>query len=69
MKKVFADAVYWIAVADRKDQWHQRALDVSRHLTPVLVVTTDEVLDKFLAFSVALAMLSEVNACRRFAAF
>ncbi len=50
MKKVFADAIYWIAVADRKDQWHQRALEVSRQLGSVLVVTTDEVLDEFLAF-------------------
>jgi hypothetical protein len=28
MKRVFADAVYLIALAHRKDQWHLRAMQV-----------------------------------------
>jgi uncharacterized protein len=50
MKRVFADAVYWVALAHRKDQWHQKALQVSQQLGQVTFVTTDEVLDEFLAF-------------------
>ena len=50
MRRVFADAVYWVALAHRKDQWHQRALQVSQQLDRVALVTTDEVLDEFLAF-------------------
>src|SRR5271155_5416118 len=49
MKRVFADAVYWVALAHRKDQWHPRALLVSQQLGAVSLVTTDEVLDEFLA--------------------
>ena len=28
MKRPFADAVYWVALAHRKDQWHPRAVEV-----------------------------------------
>jgi uncharacterized protein len=49
MRLVFADAVYWVALAHRKDQWHQRAVEVSQQIGPVRLVTTDEVLDEFLA--------------------
>ena len=48
MRRSFADAVYWVALAHRKDQWHQRAVEVSRELGPCLLVTTDEVLSEFL---------------------
>ncbi|HLN33191.1 MAG TPA: hypothetical protein VK395_36005 [Gemmataceae bacterium] len=50
MTRVFADAVYWVALAHRKDQWHEKALQVSQRLGPVTIVTTDEVLNEFLAF-------------------
>jgi predicted nucleic acid-binding protein len=50
VKSVFADAVYWVALAHPKDQWHQRAVVVSQQLGSVQLVTTDEVLDEFLAF-------------------
>src|SRR5947209_8156158 len=50
MRKVFADAVYWVALAHRKDQWHAKAVVVSQELGPVQLVTTDEVLDEFLAY-------------------
>jgi uncharacterized protein len=49
MRQVFADAVYWVAIAHRKDQWHARAVEASRQLGPVQLVTIDEVLDEFLA--------------------
>jgi uncharacterized protein len=49
MRQVFADSFYWVAVTHRKDQWHQRALDVSQKLGTVTLVTTDEVLTEFMA--------------------
>lgn len=29
MKRVIADAVYWVALVHRKDQWHQKAVEAS----------------------------------------
>lgn len=49
MRRVFADSVYWVALAHRKDQWHRRAVEVSQQLGSVTLVTTDEVFDEFLA--------------------
>ncbi len=48
MRRIFADAVYWVALAHRKDQWHARAIQVSQHIGAVTLVTTDEVLTEFL---------------------
>ena len=44
MKQVFVDALYWIAITNRKDQWHQSALDASHIISGYHLVTTDEVL-------------------------
>jgi uncharacterized protein len=40
--------VYWIAVANRKDQWHAKAMRVVWSLGQATLVSTEEVLDKFL---------------------
>lgn len=48
MKRVFADAVYWIAAANRKDQWNAKVTGVMRSLGPTMLITTEEVLDEFL---------------------
>ena len=50
MKRLFADAVYWIAVANHKDQWHARVVAVMRSLGQATLVTTEEVLDEFLTY-------------------
>jgi uncharacterized protein len=50
MRRLFADAVYWIALANPKDQWHARVVQTMRSLGQVSLVTTDEVLDEFLAY-------------------
>src|SRR5262245_65342983 len=50
MRRIFADAVYWIALANRKDQWHAKVVQTMRSLGQVALVTTDEVLDEFLAY-------------------
>jgi uncharacterized protein len=47
---VFADAVYWIALAHTKDQWHARSVSAGQSLQGVEIVTTDEVLTEFLTF-------------------
>ena len=48
MRRIFADAHYWVALAHRKDQWHARAVQISRQLGAVTFITTDEVLTEFL---------------------
>jgi predicted nucleic acid-binding protein len=50
MRRIFADAMYWIAVANRKDQWYGKVIRVMRSLGPVTLVTTEEVFDEFLTF-------------------
>jgi predicted nucleic acid-binding protein len=49
MRRIFADAVYWIAVANPKDQWYANVVAVMRSLGQATLITTEEVLDEFLA--------------------
>ena len=49
MRRVFADSMYWIALASLNDQWHADAIRVSRALRGVKIVTTEDVLSEFLA--------------------
>lgn len=48
MKQVFADTFYWVALANPKDHWHERAKTLTKLLGSVQIVTTDEVLVEFL---------------------
>ncbi len=48
MRKVFVDTLYWIAITNRKDQWHQAAERASRTLRGCHLVTTEEVLTEVL---------------------
>ncbi len=50
MRKVFADAFYWIAMANPGDAWHQEVRRVTATLARVPLVTTEEVLTEFLAW-------------------
>jgi len=50
MRLVFGDTAYWVALIDRKDQWHAAARAVSPALTMSRIVTTDEVLIEVLTF-------------------
>jgi uncharacterized protein len=50
MRRVFAHAVYWIALGHRKDQWHAKAVQISQQLGQVALVTTDEMLEEFLTY-------------------
>ena len=49
MKTVFADTVYWIAMARPDDQWRAAARNARQRLGRIEIVTTDEVLTEFLA--------------------
>ena len=52
MRRIFVDTLYWIAITNWKDQWHQAAVRASRSLTGCYLVTTEEVLTEVLnAFS------------------
>ncbi len=50
MKAVFADAWYWIALANPRDQRHAAAKAMGPKLGPTHLITTDEVLVEVLAF-------------------
>lgn len=50
MRQVFADTCYWIALANPRDQLHERARAASGNLQGAILVTTDEVLSEFLNF-------------------
>jgi predicted nucleic acid-binding protein len=45
---VFADTLYWYALANPRDQWHWRVSQARAVLGQVHVVTTEEVLVEFL---------------------
>jgi hypothetical protein len=64
MRRVFADAVYWIALANPKDQWHSRAKTASQDLQAAEIVTTEEVLIEFLAHFSAFGQRLRVEAVR-----
>jgi predicted nucleic acid-binding protein len=49
MRQVYADTVYWIALANPLDQWHSSALQAARYLRGVTIITSEEILTEFLA--------------------
>jgi uncharacterized protein len=50
MRTVFADTLYWIALINSRDQWHQRAVSINVDLTNARLVTTDSVLTELANF-------------------
>jgi len=48
MRHLFVDTFYLIALAHRRDQWHERVLTFSRSLRDYRLYTVDEVLAEFL---------------------
>jgi uncharacterized protein len=50
VKRVFADAGYWIAILAPRDRLHDRAKQVSESLGPHLLITTEMVLTEVAAF-------------------
>jgi predicted nucleic acid-binding protein len=49
MRRLFADAFYWIALLHVGDQWHQRVVAFTATLGAHRLYTTDAVFDEFLA--------------------
>jgi predicted nucleic acid-binding protein len=50
MDEVFADAFYWIALANPADQWHDPAKQFDEDNADASLVTTEEVLTEFLNY-------------------
>jgi predicted nucleic acid-binding protein len=50
MSTVFADTLYWIALINSRDQWHQRAVSFNADLVDAGLVTTDSVLTELANF-------------------
>jgi predicted nucleic acid-binding protein len=50
MRKVFADAYYWVALLNPADKGHAAARAISETLRGIDVVTTDDVLTEVLAY-------------------
>jgi len=48
MTYVFVDTVYWVAIANPGDQWHEASREASNKLGDVTLVTTDAVWIEFL---------------------
>jgi predicted nucleic acid-binding protein len=50
MNRFFVDTFYWIALSNRRDQWHARVRAFDDALVAYHLYTTDEVLTEFLTF-------------------
>ncbi|MCC6453266.1 MAG: type II toxin-antitoxin system VapC family toxin [Acidobacteria bacterium] len=50
MKRYFVDAVHFIALANPKDQWHEKAVCLANETIEDRHITTEEVLIEFLNF-------------------
>ena len=50
MSPVFADTLYWIALINSRDQWHERAVSIKTTLKDARLVTTDSVLTEVANF-------------------
>ena len=50
MRQVFADAQYWVAILNDRDQSHVAARAATQALKGVTLVTTEEALTEVLAF-------------------
>ena len=50
MSPVFADTLYWIALINSRDQWHERAVSIKTSLKDASLITTDGVLTEVANF-------------------
>jgi len=50
MRRFFVDTFYWIALTNRRDQWHRLVQAINRALAAYHFYTTDEVLAELLTF-------------------
>jgi len=50
VSQFFADTFYWIALANKRDSFHQDVMAFTAKLGPNSVITSDEVLTEFLTY-------------------
>ena len=50
MRQIFADAFFWIALVNPRDNWHARAKETLLEIRDCQLVTTDEVLAEVMTF-------------------
>jgi uncharacterized protein len=50
MRMVFVDTFYWIARINPRDQWHQKAVELSSSLKDTLLITSEPVLIELLNY-------------------
>src|SRR5690349_3771110 len=50
MRRVFVDTFYWVARISPRDQWHQKAVELSASLNDAILITTEAVLIEVLNY-------------------
>jgi len=50
MRAIFADTFYWVALTNRLDALHERALALPRSLGSPQIITTEQVITEYLNF-------------------
>jgi predicted nucleic acid-binding protein len=65
MTPIFADAFYWIALLNRREEWYGQVVAVSRALGDRSLITTEWVLAEFLAFYSAAGASTRQRATQR----
>ena len=48
MTEVYGDSGYWIAMLNPRDQWHQKAMQITEHIGDRHIVTSELVIAEFL---------------------
>jgi len=50
VKLIFVDTLYWVALANLRDQWHERAIELQKTVSNRRLITTEAVLIEFLNY-------------------
>jgi len=50
VKVAFVDTLYFVALFNPRDQWHERAIAASKHIGDTKLITTEDVLVELLNF-------------------
>jgi predicted nucleic acid-binding protein len=50
VKLIFVDTLYWVALANSRDQWHERAIELQKTVSNHRLITTEAVLIEFLNY-------------------
>jgi predicted nucleic acid-binding protein len=50
MKSIFVDTLYWVALANSRDQWHEKAIELQKTVSNRRLITTEAVLIEFINY-------------------